>query len=115
MIQWPFNALIVSGSRRVHSRWGLGASRGHLSTLFLSSEHGGEVEQLDPTRMHAELSKLVRAQEQHHEEVLERVTAGHARMRASAIKGTLPNSKVSDCVMVARVRKSEALPKLVGI
>lgn len=81
-------------------------------TLLESSEDDDEVDQLDPTRLQAKLGKLVRAQEQLHEEAKERVTSNDARMGTSISKSNVQNFKVGDYVIVAQLRKSEGFLKL---
>lgn len=59
------------------------------------------MELLDPMRLKTELVELVRAQKELYEEVLKRLSANRAQMRAAAHKGTVLDNRVGFCGMVA--------------
>lgn len=64
------------------------------------------VDRLDPEKVRAQVDEPVQAQEQLHQEVLERVRVKHARMRLSESEGSLPKLVVCDYVTVASVTSS---------
>lgn len=83
-----------------------------FATLAANEGDGQMVETLDPARVQSQMDELVSAQEQPHQERLERVRANRLWIRASASNGTLPNLVVAEYVMeyvmVARVGASKA-------
>lgn len=65
--------------------------------------------------MQAQVDELVSAQQQLHQEVLERVCTNRVRMRESASKGTPTNVGVGKYVVVLRVNNRGEVNTLVSM
>ena len=70
-------------------------------------------EEFSPEVMQKSVAGWMAVQEELWREVLERVPAARDRKRVAASTGSMPNFKVGDYVLVARIRKLGSAPKLV--